>query len=88
MNHIPHTLNSEIPHIEIPLVAGLEYELGSFETFWVKHGFENDQGSFALGQSTQEYASLIQSWLLAVLWTSFGILASGSGSSRAAPSTR
>lgn len=44
MDHVPRPTNSEIPHLEVPFLDPIPYQLGTFHSFWCDAGFE-DTGS-------------------------------------------
>lgn len=71
MDHLPRPYDSNGPLLEVPFVANIPWDFLDFGTFPSRHGFlQKENGSVMFDHhSTEDIASLIQSWLY------FGLLA-------------
>ncbi|OTA54189.1 hypothetical protein K449DRAFT_439599 [Hypoxylon sp. EC38] len=52
MDHIPRPVNSVIPHLEVPFLDIIPYQLGHFDDFWRIAGFERTTSDSPINEVT------------------------------------
>ncbi|KAI1411138.1 hypothetical protein F5Y13DRAFT_201679 [Hypoxylon sp. FL1857] len=52
MDHIPRPVNSMIPHLEVPFLDIIPYQLGHFDDFWRVTGFSHENSDPLISEAT------------------------------------